>query len=286
MSLRQLPDIQIKPPKAEVSFDLSARALDAWEPTAASPTDKDVITIFDPIGETYDGRGVTVNRISAALRSIGEKPVTVQINSPGGNFFDGLAIYNMFRAHPRMVTIQVLGIAASAASVIAMAGDEIQIAKAGIMMVHNAQWISVGDRHAMQEAHDVMATFDKAMTALYVDRTALKSEEIAAMMDATTFMTGPEALEKGFATVLLEADETPTTTRALAETSPLYRLDAALAKLGASRTERRKIIKEIAAGMPSAAADDTTPGAGETAVVFDGTAGLSIALARLKLMRA
>ena len=286
MSLRSLPDIQIAPPKAEISFDLATRALDAWEPLAAASTDKDVITIFDPIGETWDGRGVTVNRISAALRSIGEKPVTVQINSPGGNFFDGLAIYNMLRAHPRAVTVQVIGIAASAASVIAMAGDEIQIAKAGLMMVHNAQWIAVGDRHAMQEAHDIMVTFDEAMTSLYVDRTALRPEEIAAMMDATTFMSGPEAIEKGFATELLEADETATTTRAVAETSPLYRLDAALAKLGASRTERRKLIKEIAAGMPSAAADEhDMPGAVEPAVP-GGTVGLSLALARLKLTRA
>lgn len=286
MSLRPLPDIQIAPPKAEMTFDLAPRALAAWEPTAlASSTDDDVITIFDPIGESWDGSGVTVGRISDELRAIGAKPVTVQINSPGGNFFDGLAIYNLLRAHSNMVTVQVMGVAASAASIIAMAGDEIQIARSGLMMVHNAQWIAVGDRHAMIEAHDKMVNFDQAMVSLYVDRTAMKPEEIAAMMDETTFMTGPVAMEKGFATSLLEADETPTKIRAANERSPIYQIEAALARHGVSRTERRKLIKELSDGMPRAADEDATPRAGEPAV-DDGSVGLSLALARLKLARA
>lgn len=286
MSLRQLPDIQIAPPKAEMSFDLAPRALAAWEPTTAgSATDKAIITIFDPIGETWDGKGVTVSRISDELRAIGEKPVTVQINSPGGNFFDGLAIYNMFRAHSHEVTMQVLGVAASAASIIAMAGDDIQIARSGLMMVHNAQWIAVGDRHAMIEAHDKMVHFDEAMNSLYVDRTGIDSDEIATMMDDTTFMTGPEALEKGFATSLLEADEVPTKARASADKSPIYQIEAALARHGVSRAERRKLIKELSDGMPRAADEDAMPRAGESAV-DDGSVGLRVALARLKLARA
>ncbi|ALJ14114.1 head maturation protease, ClpP-related [Sphingopyxis macrogoltabida] len=285
MSLRPLPDIQIAPPKADMSFDLAPKALAAWEPVAASTTEDDIITIFDPIGETWDGKGVTVNQIAEALRSIGANPVTVQINSPGGNFFDGLAIYNLFRAHAAMVTVQIMGVAASAASVIAMAGDEIQIARSGLMMIHNAQWIAVGDRHAMIEAHDRMVHFDEAMNSLYVDRTGIDAEEIGTMMDETTFMTGPEALDKGFATGLLEADEAPTKVRATADRSPLYRLEAVLARQGVSRTERRKLIKEISDGMPRAADENATPRAGDPAVE-DGTVGLSLALARMKLARA
>lgn len=284
MSLRTLPEISIAPPKAEISFDISARAIDAWHPTAAAHTDKDVITIFDPIGETWDGRGVTVNRISAALRSIGDKPVTVQINSPGGNFFDGLAIYNLLRAHSRMVTVQVVGIAASAASVIAMAGDEIQVARAGLVMVHNAQWIAAGDRHVMQEAHDTMVTFDEAMVALYADRTGIDAAAIAEMMDATTFMSGTEALEQGFATSLLEADETPTVINASTDKPVVYRIEALLRKSGLPRADCRKIIKELTTSMPGAAVESDMPGAVETVAKGD-TSGLSIALARLKLTR-
>lgn len=285
MSLRALPDIQIAQPKADMSFDLSPEVLAAWDSRVEAADRDSTISIFDPIGETYDGRGVTVSRISAALRSIGDKPVTVQINSPGGNFFDGLAIYNLLRAHPMEVTVQIVGIAASAASIIAMAGDVIEIARSGMLMIHNTQWVAVGDRHAMQEAHDTMVTFDEASYALYVDRTGLTTTEVASMMDATTFMAGAEAIELGFATRLLEADETETVVRANADTPPLYHLDAVLSRHGVSRSERRKLLKEIAAGMPSAAAEIVTPGADDAAVT-DGNVGLSLALARLKLTRA
>src|SRR5690606_18124282 len=94
-------------------------------PQFAAIDGSDTITILDVIGyDWWTGEGVTAKRVSAALRAIGEKPVTVLINSPGGDFFEGVTIYNMLRAHPSKVTVQILGIAASAASVIAMAADE------------------------------------------------------------------------------------------------------------------------------------------------------------------
>lgn len=227
MSIRSLPDITLPSLKAKVTFDPPPGALESWSRNVIAAGAGDVISILDPIGETYDGAGVTVNRVQAALRAIGDKPVTVQINSPGGNYFDGLAIYNSLRAHPRQVTVQVIGIAASAASVIAMAGDEIQIAKAGLMMVHNAQWIAVGDRHAMTEAAEAMAIFDRAMAGLYVDRTALPAEKVEAMMDATTYMSGDEAVELGFATGLLPADAVPTAIAAAAPRAITSALDIA-----------------------------------------------------------
>ncbi|TKA83994.1 Clp protease ClpP, partial [Sulfitobacter sp. 15WGC] len=79
------------------------------------------------IGGGDYGDGVTSKRIAGALRSIGERDVRVDINSPGGDFFEGVAIYNMLREHKAKVTVNVLGLAASAASVIAMAGDEIKV---------------------------------------------------------------------------------------------------------------------------------------------------------------
>lgn len=280
MSLRALPDIQIVPPKADVSFDMSPRALASWDSGVTAADDReDVISILDPIGEDYYGNGVTSKRISAALRTIGAKPVTVQINSPGGNFFEGLAIYNMLRQHPYQVTVQVLGIAASAAAIIAMAGDQIEIGKAGLMMIHNTQWIAAGDRHAMQEAHDTMAMFDEACVDLFADRTAEKATDVAAMMDATTFMSGKKAVELGFADQFLDADKVPTAVRAASETSPIYKIEAALARGGVPRAERRKLLKDLT-DMPGAIDDTDTPGA------VDPTIGLSLALARLKLMRA
>lgn len=280
MSLRALPDIQIALPKAEISFDLAPQAVASWDSAVMAADDhEDVISILDPIGESYDGRGVTANRIGAALRTIGAKPATVQINSPGGNFFEGLAIYNMLRQHPYQVTVQVIGIAASAAAIIAMAGDQIEIAKAGLMMIHNTQWIAVGDRHAMKEAHDTMAIFDEACVDLFVDRTAESAKDVAAMMDATTFLSGKKAVELGFADQFLDADRVPTAVRAASEMSPIYKIEAAMARAGVPRAERRRLVKDLT-GMPSAADDADTPGAVDPAI------GLSLALAHLKLKRA
>lgn len=287
MSLRTLPELRRPEAAGDVAFDVVPQALAAWDPNI-QPTAKDdannVISILDVIGEDFwTGEGVTSKRIAGALRAIGDQPVIAQINSPGGNFFEGLAIYNQLRAHPAKVTVQILGIAASAASIIAMAGDEIQIAKAGLMMIHNVQWVAIGDRHAMLDAHNTMKVFDDALTGLYVDRTGNVADEIGTMLDATTFMNGDTAIEKGFADGLLPADRVTKATNALDERPVAYKLEAALAKLGMPRAERRKILKEITVGTPGAAAGGDTPRAVETDVVNDGNIDLSLALARLRL---
>lgn len=93
------------------------------------------------------GRGVTAKRISAALRAIGNNDVVVNINSPGGDMFEGLAIYNLLRSHSGKVTVNILGIAASAASIIAMAGDEVQMGRGAFLMIHNCWAVGVGNRH-------------------------------------------------------------------------------------------------------------------------------------------
>jgi ATP-dependent protease ClpP protease subunit len=285
MTIRPLPKIDVSAPRAEISFDIAPQALASWDSSvAAAQGSDDTISIFDPIGENWDGTGITAKSVASQLAAIGQKPVTVLINCPGGNFFEGLAIYNLLRAHPFEVTVQVVGIAASAASIIAMAGDSIEIARAGLIMIHNVQWVAIGDRHAMQDAHDTMVTFDEALTGLYVDRTEQPADELAKMMDATTFLSSAKALEMGFADELLEADRVTTSVRASSEMQPAYKIEAALARGGLPRAERRRLLKDII-GKPSAAGDNDMPGAVDFAA-DDGTTGLSIALARLKLTRA
>lgn len=152
-----------------VKFDLSPKALAHWDVGVQAKAGDAVITILDPIGEDFLGNGVTAKRIAGALRAIGDKPVTVQINSPGGDFFEGLAIYNTLAQHTKPITVEVLGLAASAASVIAMAGDRIEMAKAAFLMIHNTQWVSIGDRHMMAETAAVMEKFDAVAAQLYAD---------------------------------------------------------------------------------------------------------------------
>ena len=131
MSLKQLPRIEAIAPAKICAFEQDVRTLDRWNANVITNDASDnTISVLDVIGADYiSGEGVTAKRIAAALRSIGNKDVIVNINSPGGDFFEGVAIYNLLREHPAKVTVQVLGLAASAASIIAMAGDEILIAK-------------------------------------------------------------------------------------------------------------------------------------------------------------
>src|SRR5690606_22249784 len=121
MSIRKLPKIEALVPPKCLQWEEPDGALARWSPEIRAADDSG-ISILGHIGESFDGSGVTARRIAAALRSSGEKDVTVAINSPGGDFFEGVAIYNLLREHKAKVTVKVMGLAASAASVIAMAG--------------------------------------------------------------------------------------------------------------------------------------------------------------------
>ncbi|ETX26561.1 head maturation protease, ClpP-related [Roseivivax isoporae] len=257
MSLRNLPELNADRLPKVCAFELDDAALERWnaavQPKAAGET---TITILDAIGEDWDGSGVTARRVAAALRSIGEKEVTVEINSPGGDFFEGVAIYNALRAHPQKVTVRILGLAASAASVIAMAGDEIQIGKAGFMMVHNAWVMAIGNRHDLREAADMMEPFDDAMATLYASRAGVAKPEAAAWMDKETWFNGEQAVEAGLADGYLPADavvEDAARAREQSGVKAVKRIDVALARNGIPRSERRALLAEVKGGTQDAA---------------------------------
>ena len=240
--------------------ELSPRALDMWNPDlrAAVETATDTITMYGVIGEDWWGEGVTVKRIDSALRAIGDKPVTVYINSPGGDMFEGIAIYNRLREHSQPVTTKVLGLAASAASVIAMAGTQREVAKSAFLMIHNCWTWLAANRHGLREAADQMEEFDKAMIGLYADTSGQGEDVIEHMLDAETYLSGSSALEKGFATGLIAADEVKEAPDdSLTQAHASRKLDAALAKSGMPRSERRKLIAGIKTSKPNAAGGDT-----------------------------
>jgi ATP-dependent protease ClpP protease subunit len=260
MSLRKLPEAQVFARPHNYQWDAPSGVLTKWteHPLAAVPdADGDTtISIFDVIGEDgWSGGGVTANRISAALRSIGSKDITVRINSPGGDMFEGIAIYNLLRAHPAKVSVEVLGWAASAASIIAMAGDDIRMGRGSFMMVHNAWGVVIGNRHDMREAATLFDQFDAAIADIYAARTRMKRADIEQLMDAETFMAAAQAVEYGFADVVDDAQihaETNASAQVRPEIQARRRIDAALAQQGISRTERRKMFNQIA-GMHDAA---------------------------------
>lgn len=264
MSLRKLPEIRADARFDCLHFDMRPDAVEKWKPEvrAAASDDANTISIYGPIGATWDGEGVTVKRISAALRSIGQNDVTVNINSPGGDFFEGVAIYNTLRQHNAKVTVNILGLAASAGSVIAMAGDEINMGEGSFLMIHNAWAVAIGNRHDFIEAAAFLEPFDSEMASLYANRTGMKQSEIVKLMDAETWIGSAKAIENGFADGLLDRDSVTEDANAKGERKALAMVEAAMAQSGYSRSQRRDTLKSLFSGKPGAA-DSATPSAGD-----------------------
>ncbi|OLU31476.1 peptidase [Pseudomonas sp. PA15(2017)] len=271
--------------------ELSPRALEKWNPAiqAAVESTSDTITIYGVIGEDWYGEGVTLKRIDAALRAIGERDVTVYINSPGGDMFEGIAIYNRLREHSHKVSTKVLGMAASAASVIYLAGEERQVASSAFLMIHNCWTILAGNRHYLRDVADDMQEFDAAMADLYAETSGQTVESMAEMMDDETFIRGKRAVELGLATGLLAADEvTERTTTETQQNNALKAMDIALAKTGMPRSERRELFANIKSGTPRAAGGDTLRAVStdkRSAVAPDLSASLSEASAILNSLK-
>jgi len=268
MSLRQLPEAPTMARPQNYQWDAPSDVLAKWAehrfaaaPDAAADA---TISIFDVIGEDgWTGGGVTAKRISAALRSIGNRDVIVRINSPGGDMFEGIAIYNLLRTHPAKVTVEVLGWAASAASIIAMAGDVIRMGLGSFMMVHNAWGLVIGNRHDLREAASLFEQFDAALADIYEARTGMDRVGIERLMDAETFMTAAQAVEYGFADAVDDGVAAPSGDAKSTDRRLMARrqTEAALAKAGFTRTMRSEMLSELIgsatrdAGQPSAARD-------------------------------
>lgn len=131
----------------------------------------------------------------------------MNINSPGGDVFDGIAIYNDLLAHKASVVVRVTGLAASAASIIAMAGDTVQIAENAFFMIHNAWSVAVGDARAMTKRANLLKKIDAELVETYAARTGGDTDEIRTQMDDETWLNADEAIEQGFADETFTADE-------------------------------------------------------------------------------
>ena len=129
----------------------------------------------------------------------GTGDITVWINSPGGDCVAAAQIYNMLREYEGKVTMKIDGIAASAASVIAMAGDTVLMSPVSMLMIHNPMTIAFGDSVEMQRAIDMLASVKDSIINAYELKTGLSRTKLAHMMDAETWMDAGKAVELGFA---------------------------------------------------------------------------------------
>ena len=166
----------------------------------ASVHEPAVLQIFDQIGEDwFGGSGISAKAFSDALQSVGPGPLVVEINSPGGNVWDGLAIYNMLRGRQAPVTTRVVGIAASIASIIALAGDTVEIADAALIMIHDPSGMVAGSSEDMRKMADALDQHAEVLAGIYRKKTGRSIESIRAVMKAETWFTADEAIQFGLA---------------------------------------------------------------------------------------
>lgn len=150
---------------------------------------------------------ITAEGFIKELDAVKTPKIMMRINSPGGDVFDGTAIYNAIKDHPAHVEAHVLGIAASIASIIAMGADEIVMADGAFMMIHNPWVWAVGDAAEIEKTVAVLHKIENSLASIYVDKTGLKLSEVREMMTDETWMDPQEAVDLGFATrVASESD--------------------------------------------------------------------------------
>lgn len=164
--------------------------------TNAASSDEAEVMLYDEVGGWY---GATADQFIADLRGVTAPNLRVRINSPGGSVFEGIAIANAIRSHPANVTVQVDGIAASIASVIAMAGDRIEMAPNTMLMIHDASGLCMGDASDMEEMAELLDLISDNIADAYAARAGGTRDEWRARMRAETWYLPEDAVENGLA---------------------------------------------------------------------------------------
>lgn len=183
----------------------NARA-DRTAPAIRSDASGDVaqVYVYDVIDSYW---GASAKALVEALASAGAKDVALHVNSPGGDVFEARTMVSAIRAHQakgHKVTAYIDGLAASAATYLALSGDQVHIADGGMFMVHNSWTLAWGNKTELRSTADLLDKIDGTITADYARKTGATAEQIAAWMDAETWFTGAEALAAGFVDSVIE----------------------------------------------------------------------------------
>jgi ATP-dependent protease ClpP protease subunit len=159
------------------------------------------LTLYGVVGAGLsDIDGFTAKDVRDALAAHGDGDITVNLNSGGGVALDGLAIYNALKSHPGRVVINIDAVAASAASLIAMAGDEIVMREGALMMIHDPRAITMGTARDLRKSAAALDTLAEQFRNIYAARTGLAAKDVAALMASEAWMDGDQAVARGFAT--------------------------------------------------------------------------------------
>ncbi|MEF2965042.1 head maturation protease, ClpP-related [Paenibacillus sp. M1] len=178
------------------------RKFETFRNEAAGTTE---LTIYGIIGNSYWEDSVSASDIDSALKSI-SGDIVIHLNSPGGDAFDGIAIHNRLKKHDGKVTINVDGWACSAASVIAMAADELIMGLGSMIMIHEASSLVWGTKTEMRKEADVLDELEEGIIDIYMTKASVSREEIRSMVDAETWFGAQKAVDIGFATSTAATD--------------------------------------------------------------------------------
>lgn len=163
----------------------------------------------DIVSDKWFDTDVTASEFRKELDNLGNvREIDVHINSAGGNVFEGHAIYNMLKTHKAKINVYIDALAASIASVIAMSGDTIFMYKNSFMMIHNSWVMTIGNANELRDTADLLEKTDRASNHAYLDKSRnLKEKELKQLLELETWLTADEAVDKGLADEVLEANE-------------------------------------------------------------------------------
>lgn len=163
------------------------------------------LTLYGQIGEDFFGDGISAASVVDALKDYGDiENLDVRINSVGGDVFEGLSIYNRLKQMKANVTVYVDGLAASIASIISMAGDEIIMGEGSLMMIHSPMTRVAGNARDFQDAIETLDRIENQMIDIYSRKVDVPRNELRTMLAKETWMNAEEAIELGFATSVAE----------------------------------------------------------------------------------
>jgi len=178
-----------KPIDGKIPYQINAQSGDSTE-----------VFIFDILGYPFND----INAMVRDIASIKSDNITMRLNTPGGDIIDTFALYQAFKNHPAKITVKVEALAASAGSVLMMAGDDIQAYSSSLIMIHNAWTFAAGNQYDFGEIADLLGKIDNNILEAYRARTKTGKHDLVDMMKAETWMTAKEAKEKGFIDTIIE----------------------------------------------------------------------------------
>ena len=187
---------------AEATARFWGKTLDKkdWYKVEALSDDEAEVLIYDVIGWPFNDAGDLVR----ALAEMKQKTITVRINSPGGDVFDAMAIFNALQSHKSKVVTRIESLAASAASVIALAGKEVQAYKNAMVMIHEPWIYTAGNQYDLREMADILEKISGNMIDIYSGNSSVGKKEAKQMMKDETWLTAKEAKEKGFIDTIVD----------------------------------------------------------------------------------